>query len=205
MIRDLIGQTFGRLRVLARADNTRHGKARYYCSCQCGRATVVVGVDLTQGHTKSCGCWRVEHPSLAFTRHGMRRSAEYRIWCHLKTRCLNPQSGFYYRYGGRGITICPAWVSSFETFYRDMGPRPTAEHSIDRINNDAGYTPQNCRWATRSQQSSNRSTVRHIEHNGITDTLAGWARRLGLPYMRVRRRLIDGWSVERAFSRLGEV
>ena len=200
MARDLVGQSYGRLQVVSRAESTRHGKTRFSCSCTCGRDTVVVGTDLTGGHTKSCGCWRVEAPRLAFRTHGRARSSEYRIWSHIKTRCLNPKSRYYHRYGGRGISMCPDWLGSFEAFFRDMGPRPSSRHSIDREDNNGSYTPGNCRWATQDVQGANRSTVRLIRHEGKADTMAGWARTTGISYLKLRRRIVDGWPIARALE-----
>lgn len=197
---DLVGQRFGRLLTISRAENGVGSKARFHCVCNCGREPIVYGTHLTRGFTKSCGCWRQDMPALAFKTHGMRRTAEYRIWCHMKTRCLNPNSRFYRRYGGRGITICPQWIDSFETFYRDMGPRPSPRHSIERTRNNEGYSTSNCCWATQDIQSANRSTVHHIELNGVRDTMAGWSRRTGIPYLKLRRRLRDGWSIDRALA-----
>lgn len=197
---DLAGQRFGRLLVAGRGPNTASGKCRFRCVCDCGTEAIVSGRDLRVGHTKSCGCLRVELPSVRFKTHGMRRSAEYRIWTHIKTRCLNPKSKFFARYGGRGIRMCDAWANSFEAFYRDMGKRPSPKHSIDRIDNDGDYESSNCRWATQAVQSSNRSTVKMIEHGGIKDTIAGWSRMTGIPYLKLRRRLVDGWPIASAIE-----
>lgn len=200
-VKDLVGHVFGRLSVLSRdPTNTKWGKARFLCECECGKKKIVTGTDLSMGHTKSCGCWRTELPSITFSSHRMRQSAEYRIWMHMKTRCLNPKSRAYPRYGGRGITMCRDWIDSFEAFYRDMGVRPSSKHSIDRIDNDGNYEPSNCRWALPSTQGANRSSVRIIKYNGISDSMAGWSRRTGIPYMKLRRRIIDGWSLERALE-----
>jgi hypothetical protein len=137
-------------------------------------------------------------PSLAFATHRMTKTPEFRCWGHIKTRCLNPRNPAYRLYGGRGITVCPEWLESFEIFYSDMGPRPSARHSIERKDSNKGYSPDNCIWALPAVQAANRSTVKLIEHDGTIDTMAGWARRSGIPYLRLRRRLVDGWSVERA-------
>lgn len=201
-VNDITGRTFGRLIVLSRVENSKQGKARFECRCECNRFTTVLGTHLVRGTIKSCGCWRVEMPAKAFRKHGGKGTAEYRIWGHMKTRCLNPKSRYYHRYGGRGIAICPEWLTSFEAFFRDMGSRPSRRHSIERLDGNKGYSPDNCCWALPLQQSSNRSTVRQIEHNGITDTIAGWARRTGIPYLKLRRRLVDGWNIERALATL---
>jgi len=197
---DLIGQRFSRLVVLSRAQNGCGSKTRFNCLCDCGTQSVVYSSALLRGLTKSCGCWRVEMPSRVFKTHGMRRTAEYRAWCHMKTRCLNPKSRFYHRYGGRGITICQEWIDSFEVFYRDMGPRPSPRHSVERKKGEEGYNPANCCWALPGAQAANRSTVRFIEFNGITDTMAGWSRRSGVSYLKFRRRIMDGWPIERALE-----
>jgi hypothetical protein len=197
---NLIGRRYGMLLVMGRAENTRHGKARFYCLCDCGKSTTVTGVDLTLGHTKSCKCYRVTSAREAFTTHGMAKTPEHRIWNHIKTRCTNPRSKYFHRYGGRGISMSPEWSASFLVFYRDMGPRPSPRHSIDRKNNDGNYEHGNCRWATPDIQGANKSTVRKIEHGGIMDTIAGWSRRTGIPYLKLRRRLVDGWAVSRALE-----
>ncbi|MCK1577757.1 hypothetical protein [Bradyrhizobium sp. 174] len=162
--------------------------------------TVVYGTHLNRAMTKSCGCWRHDMPSIAFRTHGMRRTAEYRTWCHIKTRCFNPRSKFYLRYGGRGITVCPEWAGSFENFFCDMGRRPSSLHSSERLRNNEGYKPDNCVWALPEVQAANRSTVNHIAFDGIVDTMAGWSRRRGIAYLKLRRRLKDGWAIERALT-----
>jgi hypothetical protein len=199
--KDMVGQSFGRLTVVSRAPNSLHGKSRFNCICECGRSTVVAGQCLRRSHTKSCGCWRVEMPSLAFTTHGMaNKCAEYRIWSHIKTRCLNPKNRAYPRYGGRGIRMCSAWRDSFAEFYKNMGQRPSTRHSIERVDNDGNYEPGNCVWALPVVQASNRSTVRLIEYQGVSGTMAWWSRSTGIPYMKLRRRLVDGWPIYRALE-----
>lgn len=197
---DLVGQRFAQLHVVARAENGIGSKARFFCECDCGSTTTVYGTHLVRGMTKSCGCYRVQAPKDAFTKHGMRRSPEYRAWCHMKTRCLNENAKYHHRYGGRGIEVCSEWLNSFEAFYRHMGPRPSSRHSVDRRNNDKSYEPGNCHWALPDVQAANRSSVKWIEHNGVRDTIAGWARRTGIPYLKLRRRIVDGWSVARAIE-----
>jgi hypothetical protein len=156
---NLIGQTFGRLTVVAQVDSDSRGQARWRCSCLCGTPSVIVqAANLRSGNTTSCGCWRRERTSTIASEsnvtHGMTHTPEYRTWLAVKARCCNPRSANWAYYGGRGITICDQWRNSFSAFLADMGPRPDG-FSIDRINNDLGYSPENCRWATWSQQSHN--------------------------------------------------
>lgn len=147
---DLTGRRFGRLHVITRADDIGPGNARWMCRCDCGNFIVVRSPHLSRGKTKSCGCFREE----MHRTHGRSQEREYRSWCSMKSRCTNPNSPSYRRYGGRGIKVCERW-QSFENFYADMGQRP-ANKSIDRINNDGNYEPGNCRWADRLTQNRNR-------------------------------------------------
>lgn len=125
---------------------------------------------------------------------------EYKAWCHLKERCLNPSHPSYHNYGGRGIGVCDEWRDSFEAFYRDMGPRPSDEHTLDRIDNDKGYCKENCRWATWKEQADNRRTSRHHEIDGKSLAQTDWARANGIPQCTISLRLKRGWGAERALS-----
>lgn len=138
-----------------------------------------------------------------------RVSAEYRCWQGMRTRCSNPRSPSFPYYGGRGIRVCQRWDASFLAFLEDMGRRPSEAHTIDRIDNDGDYGPANCRWATRAEQSRNRRPfsmvgksplAKLITANGVTDSIAGWARRLGVDRGVVRGRLRRGWDPVRAVT-----
>jgi hypothetical protein len=157
---DLTGQRFGRL-VVKKLAGTQGTKRTWLCQCECGRKLIVTGSNLRTGNTNSCGCLHREH---AIERgrnsrtHGNwtngRASPTYRSWRSMHDRCKHPyMNGFEY-YGGRGISVCDSW-KYFETFLSDMGERP-AGHSLDRINPDGNYEPNNCRWATRLEQRHNR-------------------------------------------------
>lgn len=152
-LQDLSGTRVGRLTVIHRADVPGKGEAFWECRCACGNIAVVSGSNLRRSHTLSCGCLRDETRSQL--KHGMRQSSEYAIWNGIKACCENPKNPAFARYGGRGIVMHPAWSDSFEAFYAAVGPRPSIDHSIDRVDNALGYEPGNVRWATRSEQARN--------------------------------------------------
>jgi len=126
--------------------------------------------------------------------HGMRQSSEYSSWLHMKDRCFNPNHKHYSDWGGRGITVCDRWKNSFENFFADMGLKPTAKHSIDRIDNDGDYCPENCKWATNAEQQNNQRTNRLITIGCVTLTIAQWAKEMGFARNLISCRLKAGWS-----------
>ena len=191
---DLTGQSFSRLTVVGLV---RRGPRHWLCKCSCGKDAEVRQDRLLAGRTKSCGCLHREL-MLATTRLG--HESEYDIWKAMKQRCCNPSSKDYYRYGGRGISMCQRWKLSFNAFLADMGIRPSKNHSIDRIDNDGNYEPGNCRWATASQQARNKRRDQLIEWNGQSLCVRDWERVLGFKRDVVRQRLKAGWSVEDALT-----
>jgi len=133
--------------------------------------------------------------------HRLSKTDEYHIWQTMKARCYNPNNHKYKRYGGRGIAVCDRWLQSFENFIADMGKRPSTSHSLDRINNDGDYTPQNCRWATPKEQARNTQTNRLITLNGVTRTLVEWREYYGLSVTQLEYRMYHaGWSAEKALT-----
>lgn len=196
---NLVGQRFGRLLVLESV-RIRPRKIHWRCACDCGNTSTVWTAKLRNGNTQSCGCMRDEMASERKRTHAMSKSPEYRIWQSMKDRCGNPTSGGYRRYGGRGIKVCERWLESFENFFSDMGKRPTRKHSINRINNDGNYDPDNCEWATGREQSRNTSRNRFLEMDGTRLTVADWSLKTGIRSGTIGARLKYGWSVTRALT-----
>lgn len=149
----MIGKRIGRLVVLE-ADRTSPHYLKWTCRCDCGTTKSIAGKSLRNGDTRSCGCLKREQS----TKHGLSHLPEWTIWNLMKGRCLNPNDKRFARYGGRGIKICDRWLVNFGNFYADMGPRPSAKHSLDRYpDNDGNYELTNCRWATSTEQARNAS------------------------------------------------
>jgi hypothetical protein len=156
-IDNLKGRRFGRLIVLSLAE-TRRGHARWLCQCDCGKEKVVAATELKRGNTQSCGCFQMERRIEMHRIHGEnKRSPEWEAWTALRKRCFNPKHKFWKDYGGRGIAVCERW-NDYANFLTDMGRRPSPKHSLDRIDNEKGYEPGNCRWATKKEQAQNRRT-----------------------------------------------
>lgn len=196
---DLIGHTFGRLRVISETDKNIKAHS-CNCICECGTACVVNSYKILSKHTKSCGCLLRDVNTRRNTTHGLRSSPEYSVWAGMLQRCYNTNDVSYKRYGAMGITICPEWKRSFETFFADMGARPSSKHQIDRIDNAKGYQPGNCRWATHIEQSRNRSVVKVYSFKGIEGNLPELAEKFNIPYDTLRRRIDDGWTIERSLT-----
>lgn len=154
---DLVGMTFGRLTVVSRDGVDRTGNSRWICKCECGVVKSILAVHLKSGETISCGCYRKEYASTHPNnfRHGYSHTRIYKAWRAAKSRCNNPKDRNYKYYGGRGITMHTIFQNSFLAFLKELGKRPSKDHSVDRIDNNKGYDPGNLKWSTRSEQIRN--------------------------------------------------
>lgn len=202
---EMVGKTFGRLTVVSEASKSANNGLRWHCSCECGATSVVAGTNLRNGNSTSCGCRSREVVRLRRTTHGQSKvgnvTPEYRTWTNVKSRCTNTNFIQFKDYGGRGITMHPAWAAEFSVFLADMGPRPSKYHSIERIDNSRGYEPNNCRWANRREQANNRRSNLCLAYGGQVDTLANWARIVGVPLATLwARTQVYGWDSERAIT-----
>lgn len=172
----------------------------YYAvySCLCGNHTVISVHEFRSCGTRSCGCLNTESILKRNTSHGLSKTPEYKIWCGIVKRCTNPNAKSYSSYCNLGM--CDEW-KVFTNFLADMGQRPSPKHSIDRIDNTKGYTPENCRWATAKQQVRNRSVSFWITAYGKTMLAVDWQTVYGVPAKTIKKRIqMLKWSAEKAVS-----
>ena len=197
---DLTGQKFGRLTVIERAGSTKHGATKWFCKCECGNKAIVIGDELRKGNTLSCGCYAKEIAKETAKKHiagknktqGKTGTLIYKEWSEMKRRCYNTQDNSYQSYGGRGIEVCDRWKNSFEAFYEDVSKLPNfqkAGYTLNRIDNDGNYEPDNVEWADSSTQANNRRTTLLYEYNNQKYPLAILAKMYNVPYKKLYKRL----------------
>lgn len=198
----LVGRRFGRLQVQARKLPNDDGYTLWTCICDCGKSCVVRGVYLTHGRKASCGCLLDDVRKTACLTHGKTKTPTYQSWSHMVQRCTNPRNKNYTRYGGRGIAVCERWLK-FANFLHDMGEAPNGL-TLDRIDNDGPYSPDNCRWATRAEQSRNSTTPVLLTHAGKTQNITEWAIELGIKPATLHMRVHRKWPVSRILKEAGQ-
>jgi hypothetical protein len=202
---DLTGEKFGRLTVigLATARTFPSGRSRkmWTVVCSCGSPNKEVGdIELRSGRVRSCSCLLAEGGG-NLRKHGKSGTPTHQIWCGMIRRCTDPSAKTWKYYGGRGIRVCERWLTSFENFLVDMGPRPSQDHQIDRHpNNNGNYEPWNCRWATRLQNMKNTRRSRLLSDGIRTMNLIEWARELSMSPGTILERIANGWSVRAAIT-----
>ena len=200
---DLTGRQFGRLTVVKRGANKGNVTA-WDCVCECGNKVCVAGTSLTRGITKSCGCYRAaqckDRPNAV--KHGKKGTRPYVIWADMKQRCCDSKSVNFSNYGGRGITVCDEWLHDFKDFYDwAMSHGYRDDLTLDRIDVNGNYCPENCRWATKAEQDNNTRVNRRVTYNGETHTIAEWAEITGIKYATLWRRIcVLKWDIEKALS-----
>ncbi len=195
---DLCGRTFGRLTVLDFLPKVGTKYSWWKCRCRCGKRVSVMGNCMVHGGTRSCGCLRLEN----ITKHGLTGTGIFRIWGHIVERCECKTHKSYPNYGARGIGMCKKWRVSPLAFANDMGPRPSARHSVDRKDNNGNYCPSNCRWATSIQQNNNTRRNLFLELDGVRKTAAQWYSTYGVNKATFHGRLRRGWDMRRAVKSL---
>ena len=202
--KNLTGERFDRLTVIKYAgqldNNCKEGF--WWCECSCENRTLIavrVGA-LKIGNTKSCGCLSSEITRNRNTKHGMKFTSEHTVWMNIKSRCYNTNNKAYKNYGGRGITMCERWLESFENFYEDMGDRPSPKHSIDRIDNDGDYCPENCKWSTKQEQNRNKRNNLYLEYNKERLIAKDWCEKIDIDYDTLRARIRSGLSDEQCLT-----
>jgi hypothetical protein len=206
-VKNLAGQRFGRLEVIAYAGSDKHGNATWLCQCTgsgCDSKQVTArGANLKNGHTTSCGCFNREQSTGGPCTHRLGGHRLYKVWHSMINRCTNPKSKDYARYGGRGIAVCETWLgveSGLAQFIADMGATHQDGLQLDRRDNDGPYSKANCRWVTGKQNTRNTHRNRIIEYAGQSRCLAEWTDVLGLRRCTIRDRLARGWPVARALT-----
>lgn len=196
---DLTGRKYGRWTVLEKAEK-KHGKTSYLCKCECGIVRVVTADTLLNGRSLSCGCLQKEVVSKRKTTHGMTGTRIYNIYHNMKNRCYNPNDDRYKDYGGRGIRICDEWLGEhgFENFCEWSMVNGYAENlTIDRVNVNGNYEPNNCRWATNTEQSNNKRTCVYLTFFGVTKNLKEWCNCIGENYKKMYGRYYRGYETFR--------
>ena len=197
--KNLIGKKFGRLTVLEEAE-TKHKERYFLCQCECGNTTIVRGSHLTAGATKSCGCLVKE--KLTNKTHGMSNTRIYRIYKGMIKRCNNNKCPAYPNYGGRGIKVCQEWLDDFMNFYNwAMTNNYDDTLTIERIDVNSNYCPENCKWIPKADQARNTRQCHFLTFNGKTQTINEWSRETNIDNRKICKRInIYGWSVERTLT-----
>lgn len=208
---NIIGKKFGRLAVISldhkvqryKASGQKGGYREFYnCLCDCGNTCIVEKWQIISGNTKSCGCYRIDKAHSAFSKHNLTNHRLYNTWCKIKGRCYNTLDAAYNNYGGRGITMCKEWKNDFKAFYDwSMANGYKEDLTIDRIDVNGDYEPNNCRWATLKEQANNKRDNFNVTIYNRTQTLSEWCEEKGLNYTTVLGRIQNGWTIEDAFTK----
>ena len=190
-IRNISGNRYGKLTVISFYGLDKYNNALWNCKCDCGNTKIFMGSRIANDYIQHCGC---VPPNF---KHGeSNKTKEYKTRSGMLRRCYNKNDARYYSHGARGIKVCDRWIESYENFLNDMGRAPSEKHSIDRIDNNGDYTPENCRWATIEEQANNKQRTRKVIYHGIEIPLGTLCNKLNVPIELMRGRLNNGWPIE---------
>ena len=204
-VKDLTGMKFGRLTVIKRHGYMYKNKIAWLCKCDCGNEKVVIGDSLKRGLVRSCGCLHSEKWNKIITTHGLSEHPLYNIWCAMKRRCNNPKTERYPHYGGRGIKVCAEWENDFKAFYDwSVSHGYKKELSIDRIDANGNYCPENCRWADNYTQSINRTDNRRFLYRGKEYTVSELSNMFNINYHKLYRKLVRGTNIDEIIKEMSQ-
>lgn len=203
---NILGERYGRLVVIKQAGKDKHGGYLWLCKCDCGNEKVILANSLLSGKTQSCGCLAREQFGNRTRKHGKSRTRLYKIWLNITMRCENTKLNYYKNYGGRGITVCDEWRNNYQAFcdwamtngYNENAK--TGECTIDRIDVDGNYCPENCRWITRAEQANNKRNNHFLELNGERHTVKEWSEITGINSGSILSRIKYGWTTQRVLQ-----
>lgn len=206
VFKDLSGQKFGMWTVLDRSEDFGDKQVKWNCKCECGCFGKVHAQNLTSGGSKGCGCARYADLANRSATHGQTRGRKvpptYHSWAGMKARCNNPKNSYYKSYGGRGISVCERWLT-YENFFKDMGEKPDG-YSIDRIDVNGNYSPENCKWSSLSDQANNKTNNHVITYLNETKTLQEWSKTIGISHGSLLFRIYKAkWPIEKAMTTPG--
>ena len=195
---DITHQKFGWLTVLSFVESRKHSQTYWLCKCQCGNEKTIGAMHLKSGRIKSCGCYRKTYRR-SYTTHGMSRTSIYHIWKNMIRRCHNDKDQNYPSYGERGIIVCQPW-HTFQNFFNDVGHPPFEGATLDRRDNNQGYSPDNVRWATIEQQGNNKRSNKLFTYRDETLTMIQWARKIHMNKQTFASRIRSGWGIQKIIT-----
>ena len=203
---DLSGKQFDYLLVIERGQPVKRKDGRYdstfICRCKCGNIISVKGISLKKGNTTSCGCKRLESVGSINRTHSQSKTRLYGIWERMKQRCYNQNTKCFSRYGARGIVVCEEWINDYDSFQEWAYENGYNEKlTLDRIDVNGNYCPENCQWSTRKEQANNTTVTRYLTYKGITKPLSYWSDEVGIKSKTILKRIDKlGWTVEEALT-----
>lgn len=202
-LKDYTGERFGRLIVIKRVENNKHNQVRWLCKCDCGNKKIVLANALREGNTRSCGCLKHEqnYINIVHITHNKSNTRLYNIWKNMKNRCNNPKNRRHKFYYDKGIKVCNEWQKNFMSFYKWAMENGYKENlTIDRIDNNGNYEPNNCRWATITEQNNNQSNNIRIYYNNITYNVKDFCKKYKIKRCTLMQRLKNNWNIEKIIN-----